>query len=57
MDGNLDTTNLMLGIIAAVSVLEALVLVGIGVGAFRARQRPRATARRASDGPRERHLG
>lgn len=31
---NLDTTNLLLGIMAAVSVLEALVLIGIGVGGF-----------------------
>lgn len=35
MEGlNLETTNLMLGIIAAVSVLEALVLIGLGVGGF-----------------------
>jgi hypothetical protein len=34
MDGNLGTTNLILGIIAAVSVLEALVLVGAGVAIF-----------------------
>jgi len=34
MDGNLGTTNVMLGIMAAVSVLEALVLIGIGVGGF-----------------------
>ena len=33
--GNLDTTNLLLGIMAAVSVLEALVLVGVGVMAYR----------------------
>ena len=32
--GNLDTTNLLLGIMAGVSVLEALVLIGIGLGAF-----------------------
>ena len=32
--GNLDTTNLLLGIMAAVSVLEALLLIGIGVGGF-----------------------
>lgn len=31
---NLETTNLMLGIMAAVSVLEALVLIGLGVGGF-----------------------
>jgi hypothetical protein len=33
--GNLDTTNLLLGIMAAVGVLEALVLIGIGVMAYR----------------------
>ena len=32
--GNLDTTNILLGIMAAVSVLEALLLIGIGVGGF-----------------------
>jgi len=31
---NLDTTNMLLGIMAAVSVLEALLLIGIGVGGF-----------------------
>jgi hypothetical protein len=31
---NLATTNLMLGIMAAVSVLEALVMIGLGVGGF-----------------------
>lgn len=34
IEGNLDTTNLMLGIMAGVAVLEALVLVGIAVGGF-----------------------
>src|SRR5688500_16090702 len=33
MDG-LDTTNVLLGIMAAVSVLEALLLIGAGVGIF-----------------------
>jgi len=32
---NLDTTNLLLGIMAAVSVLEALLIVGVGVMAYR----------------------
>jgi hypothetical protein len=32
MSGELGTTNLLLGIMAAVSVLEALVIIGIGVG-------------------------
>jgi methyl-accepting chemotaxis protein len=35
LEGNLDTTNLLLGILAAVSVLEALLLVGIGVMAWK----------------------
>ena len=33
--GNLDTTNLLLGIMAAVSVLEVLVFIGVGVMAYR----------------------
>lgn len=36
MPGELGTTNLLLGIMAAVGVLEALVLVGLGVAGFRA---------------------
>ena len=32
MEPNLATTNLMLGIMAAVSLLEALVIIGIGIG-------------------------
>jgi hypothetical protein len=31
---NLDTTNVLLGIMAAVSVLEALLLLGMGIGGF-----------------------
>jgi hypothetical protein len=34
MGGELATTNLLLGIMAAVSVLEGLVIIGIGVGGF-----------------------
>jgi hypothetical protein len=34
MGENLGTTNVLLGIMAAVSVLEALLLIGIGVGGF-----------------------
>src|SRR5262245_17222825 len=34
MDMNLSTTNLLLGIMAAVSVLEALLIIGVGIGAF-----------------------
>ena len=33
--GNLDTTNLLLGIMAAVSVLEAVVLIGVGYMGYR----------------------
>jgi hypothetical protein len=32
--GDLGTTNVLLGIMAAVSVLEALLLIGIGIGGF-----------------------
>jgi methyl-accepting chemotaxis protein len=34
MDPNLGTTNVLLGIMAAVSVLEALVLIGAGIAGF-----------------------
>jgi len=34
MDGNLGTTNIILGIMAAVSVLEALLIVGVGIALF-----------------------
>jgi hypothetical protein len=34
MEANLGTTNLLLGIMAAVSVLEALLLIGAGVAGF-----------------------
>jgi len=34
MDGSLSTTNVMLGIIAVVSVLEAILIVGAGVAGF-----------------------
>jgi uncharacterized protein YoxC len=34
MEANLGTTNLILGIIAAVSVFEALVIIGAGIAAY-----------------------
>jgi hypothetical protein len=34
MTGNLGTTNIILGIIAAVSVLEALLVIGVGVAGY-----------------------
>ncbi len=34
MSAELGTTNLLLGIMAAVSVLEALLLIGVGIGAL-----------------------
>jgi len=34
MSGELGTTNLLLGIMAAVSVLEALAIIGMGVAVF-----------------------
>jgi pyrimidine operon attenuation protein/uracil phosphoribosyltransferase len=36
---DLGTTNIMLGIMAGVAVLEALLLIGIGVGGFMAYRR------------------
>src|SRR5438105_107061 len=36
VEGNLNTTNLLLGIMAAVSVLQALVLMAVGVMAYKA---------------------
>jgi hypothetical protein len=39
MDGNLDTTNVMLAIIAVASAFEALLIIGLGVGAFLAYRR------------------
>ncbi len=35
LDGNLDTTNLLLGFMAAVSVLEALVVLASGIMAWK----------------------
>lgn len=34
MQPSLDTTNLFLGIMAAVSVLQALVIIGLGIAGF-----------------------
>src|SRR5437763_11242596 len=39
MSPELGTTNLLLGIMAAVSVLEALVIIGIGIAGFMAYRR------------------
>ena len=39
MSGELGTTNLLLGIMAAVSVLEALVVIGMGLAGFMAYRR------------------
>jgi hypothetical protein len=39
MSGELGTTNLLLGIMAAVSVLEALVVIGLGIAGFMAYKR------------------
>jgi hypothetical protein len=36
MSGELGTTNLLLGIMAAVSLLEALVIIGMGIAGFMA---------------------
>jgi hypothetical protein len=34
MEGSLSTTNLLLGIMAVVSILEALLIVGVGIGGW-----------------------
>jgi ElaB/YqjD/DUF883 family membrane-anchored ribosome-binding protein len=34
LEGNLDTTNVLLAIMTGVSVLEALLLIGLGIGGF-----------------------
>jgi hypothetical protein len=34
MEGSLSTTNLLLGIMAVVSLLEALLLIGVGIGGW-----------------------
>src|ERR671912_1555245 len=39
MPSDLDTTNMWLAIMAIVSLLEALLLIGIGIGAFLAYRR------------------
>jgi hypothetical protein len=39
MSAELGTTNLMLGIMAAVSVIEALIIIGIGIAGFIAYRR------------------
>ena len=39
MDGNLGTTNLLLGIMAVVSVLEAMLLIGMSIAGFIAYRR------------------
>ena len=44
MTGELGTTNLLLGIMAAVSVLEALVIIGLGIAGFMAYRRIMALA-------------
>jgi hypothetical protein len=43
--GNLDTTNLLLGIMAAASVIETLLLVGLGVMGYRLYVQAMQTAR------------
>ncbi len=45
MPGSLDTTNTMLAIIAAVSVLQGLVLLGVGIGAWKLYRAATATLR------------
>jgi hypothetical protein len=49
---DLGTTNIFLGIMAGVAVLEALLLIGVGVGAFMAYRRVMALV----NGLEERHV-
>ena len=48
MTPDLHTTNLLLGIMAAVSVLEALVVIGIGIAGVMAYQRVTALVEKAT---------
>lgn len=48
MTPELGTTNLLLGIMAAVSVLEALVIIGIGIAGFMAYSRVTALVEKAT---------
>ena len=52
MSGELGTTNLLLGVMAAVSVLEALVIIGMGVAGFMAYRKVMALV----DGIEARHV-
>jgi uncharacterized protein YoxC len=45
IEGNLDTTNLLLGVMAAISVLEALLLIAVGVMAFKLYRQTMETVR------------
>jgi hypothetical protein len=49
---NLATTNVLLGIMAAVSVIEGLLLIGLGVGAYMAYKKVYALI----DGLEQRHV-
>lgn len=51
-EGNLDTTNLLLGILAAVAVLEALLLMAVGVMAWKLYARTLALVQQVE----ERHI-
>jgi hypothetical protein len=53
VESHLATTNLLLGIMAAVSVLEALLLIGVGIAAFLVYRRVMALI----SGIEERHVG
>ena len=48
-DGSLETTNLLLAIMAAVSIFEALALVAIGVIGYRLYSQTRQTVRALKD--------
>jgi hypothetical protein len=49
VDGNLNTTNVLLGIMAAVSVLQAIVLIGLGFFAVRLYRQAMVTLREVEE--------
>ena len=49
MESQLGTTNLFLGVMAAVSVLQALVLIGVGIAGFMAYRKVMALVNRLEE--------
>jgi hypothetical protein len=49
MDGNLETTNILLGVMAAVSALEGILLIGAGIACYMAYRKAMELYRRTLD--------